>query len=80
MPSNDAHRPVRLLHLSDIHFRAGKTWDSDPVLRGLARFIEDEVAAGFAPDLVAITGDLAFSGRSEEYDLARRWLEDGLRR
>ena len=33
------NEPIRLLHLSDIHFRAGKAWDSDPVLRALARFI-----------------------------------------
>jgi hypothetical protein len=32
MPSNDGEQPIRLLHLSDIHFRAGTTWDADPVL------------------------------------------------
>jgi len=69
---------VRILHLSDIHFRSGTAWDSDPVLRALARFIAGEVAAGLAPDLVVITGDLAFAGRSEEYDLARAWLEQAL--
>ena len=32
-----------------VHFRVGKTWDSDPVLRALTRFIAKEVADGFAP-------------------------------
>ena len=32
-------------------------------------------AAGLVPDLVIITGDLAFSGKSEEYGLAQAWLD-----
>jgi len=67
--------PVRILHLSDIHFRAGKAWDSDPVLRALSRFIAGEVQGGLVPDLVIVTGDLAFAGKKEEYDLAKIWLE-----
>lgn len=70
--------PIRLLHLSDIHFRTGTTWDSDPVLRALVRFIGEEVHQGLVPDLIAITGDLAFSGKPEEYALAREWLDGEL--
>jgi hypothetical protein len=40
--ANDA-RPIRLLHLSDIHFRADKAWDAEPALRELASFVGDEV-------------------------------------
>ena len=32
-------RPVRVLHLSDVHFRASKSWDADPVLRALTDFV-----------------------------------------
>jgi len=67
MPNHATDRPIRLLHLSDIHFRADRAWDADPVLRALARFIGAEVGAGLVPDLVAITGDLAFSGQAAEY-------------
>jgi predicted MPP superfamily phosphohydrolase len=70
-----ADSPIRLLHLSDIHFRVGSTWDADPVLRASARFIGEEVRGGLAPDLVIITGDLAHAGKAEEYALARDWLE-----
>lgn len=66
---------IRLLHLSDFHFRAGTTWDADPVLRALARTIGEEAAGGLQPDLVVITGDLAFSGRADEYRLAKQWLD-----
>ena len=76
MPTTDKDQPIRILHLSDIHFRAGKAWDAEPVLRKLTGFIETEVKAGLAPDLVAITGDLAFAGIAEEYALARTWLDD----
>jgi 3',5'-cyclic AMP phosphodiesterase CpdA len=78
-PAPDASRamnePIRLLHLSDIHFRADKTWDSDPVLRALAVYIRREVGEGLTPDLVVITGDLAHAGKAEEYQLAREWLD-----
>ena len=73
--SSPTEAPIRLLHLSDLHLRADRAWDADPVLRSLARFIGEEVRAGLAPDLLAITGDLAFTGRADEYALARAWLE-----
>ena len=70
--------PIRILHLSDVHFRVGKRWDAEPVTRALARFINAEVASGLVPDLVVFSGDLAFSGAAEEYALARDWLENEL--
>ena len=71
-------QPIRILHLSDVHFRVGKGWDAEPVLRELAEFIGREVADGLVPDLVVFTGDLAFSGSKAEYDLARTWLDEQL--
>lgn len=71
-----AVRPVRILHLSDIHFRVANAWDAVPVLRALTKFVGEQVAADGPPDLVALTGDLAFSGLAEEYELARAWLEE----
>ncbi|MBX3515551.1 MAG: SUMF1/EgtB/PvdO family nonheme iron enzyme [Rhodospirillales bacterium] len=73
-----ADQPIRILHLSDIHFRVSKKWDADPVLRELANFIKREVESGLKPDLVAITGDLAHAGIAEEYKLAKEWLENYL--
>ena len=69
---------IRILHLSDIHFTAGKAWDADPVLRALAGFIGREVREGLVPDFVAVTGDVAFSGAGKEYVLARQWLTEEL--
>jgi predicted MPP superfamily phosphohydrolase len=70
--------PIRILHLSDVHFRIGKAWDAEPVTRALARFIKAEVASGLLPDLVVFSGDLAFSGAAAEYAVARDWLENQL--
>jgi predicted phosphodiesterase len=75
-PANS--QPIRLLHLSDIHFSKGRSWDADPILRHLAKRISDDVAAGLVPDLVVCTGDLAFSGQQHEYKLAKSWLESQL--
>ena len=78
MPKKSNPAPVRILHLSDFHFSSGKAWDEYPVLRDLASFIGKEVREGLQPDLVTITGDLAFSGTTEEYALAKAWLENQL--
>lgn len=78
MPTGDMDQPIRILHLSDIHFRVGKVWDADPVLRALARFVKTEVEDGLAPDLVVFSGDLAFSGKADEYALALDWLQNQL--
>ncbi|MGZ8249624.1 metallophosphoesterase family protein, partial [Methylomagnum sp.] len=78
MRSEQQQNPIRILHLSDVHFATGKAWDSDPVLRALARHIGDEVQRGLVPDLVALTGDLAFSGKAGEYALALDWLSNRL--
>ena len=78
MPKKSNPAPIRFLHLSDFHFSSGKAWDADPILRELAGFIGREVKAGLQPDLVAITGDLAFSGSPIEYALAKAWLEQEL--
>lgn len=78
MPTQNQNQPIHFLHLSDIHFTAGKAWDADPILRALARFIAQEVKGGLIPDLVAITGDLAFAATADEYRLARDWLDNQL--
>lgn len=70
-------RKIRILHLSDLHFRAepgGTAWDSTSVLGRLVADIAGLVDKGHRPDLVVITGDIAFSGQPEEYELARQWI------
>ncbi|HET7502650.1 MAG TPA: metallophosphoesterase [Kofleriaceae bacterium] len=76
-----ADRTIRILHLSDLHFRAGPggtTWDSTTVLGRLVADTAALAAEGHKPDLVVITGDVAFAGQREEYDLAKQWICDEL--
>lgn len=73
------HDPIRILHLSDLHLTTERRWDSDPVLAGLTEAIAEFVGTGLVPDIVAITGDIADKGRPEDYEEARRWIDDSLR-
>jgi cysteine-rich repeat protein len=69
---------VRVLHLSDFHFRDRTHWDASTVLGRLAADIAGLARDGLAPDLVVLTGDIAHGGKAEEYTLARRWIESEL--
>ena len=40
---------LTILHLSDFHFSDRRRWDADPVLRGLAQRIADDVSQGLVP-------------------------------
>ena len=66
MSKNAAFDPIQILHLSDSHFSEKRAWDADPVMNQLAENIGQEVSKGLEPDLVAITGNLAFSGKAVE--------------
>jgi predicted MPP superfamily phosphohydrolase len=65
---------VRILHLSDFHFRTSTTWDANTVLGRLSVDIMRLARNGLAPDIIVLTGDIAYSGKRAEYDLARTWI------
>jgi 3',5'-cyclic AMP phosphodiesterase CpdA len=59
-------QPVRLLHLSDVHFGA----EDVEALQAVEDF-----AAHIKPDAVIIAGDITQSGRRREFEAARTWFE-----
>ncbi|MFT3768078.1 MAG: metallophosphoesterase [Minicystis sp.] len=67
-PAQPAEDPIRFLHISDLHLRPQtvKRYDQDRVLDGLVTFLE-QGRASFPLDLIFVTGDLAQSGRADEY-------------
>ncbi len=68
---------ITWLHLSDLHFRAGEQWDEDVVLRNLLKDVRQRIAEdGLRPDLVAVSGDVAFCGAAEEYVLAGQFFDE----
>ena len=65
------------LHLSDLHFKARKDWRQDKVLDALMRDVIQKLPErGLVPDMVFVTGDIAYSGKDEEYALAIRCFDE----
>jgi len=59
------------LHLSDFHFGSKKDWRQDRVLDHFKRDIKGLLdKANLQPDWVFVTGDIAFSGKPEQYQIA----------
>ena len=69
-------RPIRWLHLSDFHLRASQKWSQDVVLRAMCQHIQQQRQAGAEADFIVVTGDIAFSGKAEEYAQAGSLFAD----
>ncbi|MDE0301135.1 MAG: metallophosphoesterase [Candidatus Poribacteria bacterium] len=69
-------RPICWLHISDIHLRSDKKWQQDVVLKAMCRTIEEQRKSGTVADFILVTGDIAFSGKSKEYELAGSFFDD----
>ncbi|MEZ7809334.1 metallophosphoesterase [Alcaligenes phenolicus] len=72
---------MRILHLSDIHFRAPECLDPNhdrdkPYRTRLERHLTGRVAAMGPIDAIMVGGDIAFQGDPQEYEVARTWLFD----
>ncbi len=66
---------ITWLHLSDFHFRASQTYDSDIVLQALLRDLDERIHKdNLQPDFVILSGDIAFASRPEEYALAQKFF------
>lgn len=59
-------RPIRLLHLSDVHFGA----EDETALNAV-----EEFASHIRPDAIIIAGDVTQSGRRREFKAARDWFD-----
>lgn len=63
------------LHVSDLHLTGEHSYEQDLILRTLVEAAGRLYRQGRRPDLIFLTGDVAFSGRSEEYTAATRFLD-----
>jgi len=69
--------PLRLVHISDIHFRGSGSWDLDEDQRHeLLLDIQRLVTAGGSIDGIMVGGDIAFRAAPEEYAIANKWLDE----
>ena len=69
-------RPITWLHLSDVHMRVTDEWSQRVVLGSMCEHVAELRKEGLAIDFILITGDLAFSGKLDEYKLVSDFLDD----
>lgn len=67
---------VTWLHISDFHIRGGDPYHRDVVLSALVRSVAEYRARGRAPDVIFATGDIAHSGKAQEYEIASKFFDD----
>jgi predicted MPP superfamily phosphohydrolase len=67
---------VTWLHVSDFHSRGGDPYDRDVVLRALVQSVKRFRNTGRTPDVIFATGDIAYSGKVQEYALATEFFDD----
>ena len=66
---------ISWLHISDFHFRAGGDGFSQEVsCDALARDIPLRLSDEFPLQFIVVTGDIAFSGKTSEYEIASTFL------
>jgi 3',5'-cyclic AMP phosphodiesterase CpdA len=63
-------RPISWLHISDFHICARDSWSQDLVLKAMCDSIYQQRKEGTSVDFILATGDIAFSGKADEYRLA----------
>jgi formylglycine-generating enzyme required for sulfatase activity/predicted MPP superfamily phosphohydrolase len=70
---------LTIMHLSDLHFRCGQKFDRSVVLDPLLGRLADDLKKSITPEIIIISGDIAFSGKFEEYASASIFLTDLLK-
>ena len=71
--------PLVFLHLSDIHFSRRSSTNYDPDLDLRRELVADAVRMKGKVEAcsgILVSGDIAFSGKPEEYSKARDWLRE----
>lgn len=69
----------RFVHLSDIHFgqeRQGTLPKHEAVRKALLKDVKQLAEKRGPASRILVTGDVAFSGKSEQFDIAAQWLDE----
>jgi len=70
-------QPFQILHISDLHIKANNGFDRSVVLDPLIERVEkDRRDADLNPEIVVVTGDIAYQGLEKEYGLAKLFFAD----
>lgn len=68
---NDLNRSI-ILHLSDLQLGGDSSGTACNDNSRIAKFLDEN---SIYPDFIIITGDIADKGKKEEYDFAKKWIE-----
>lgn len=60
---------ITWLHFSDIHYKDSEDFDRSRVIEALFSDLKNQAALGLTPDFVLFTGDIAYSGKAQEYQI-----------
>ena len=64
-----------ILHISDLHFRSDSGYESNSILDELVLDVISVCKEGkFKCNMIVITGDIAYSGKKDEYEKANKWI------
>ena len=67
---------ISWVHLSDFHLRTDLVWSQDVVLDSLVKDLRERYSKEGSPDLLFITGDIAYSGAADEYIQAEGFIKE----
>jgi len=69
-------KELKWLHISDFHCREGEKWSQDLVLSSLLNDVKKNYSGESSPDLIFVTGDISFSGKKVEFDMAQSFIDE----
>ncbi len=66
----------QILHISDLHISTSNNFDRSVVLAPLLKRVEKDFESGLRPEIAVVTGDIAYNGLKDEYELAKEFFDD----
>jgi 3',5'-cyclic AMP phosphodiesterase CpdA len=68
-------KAITWLHISDLHFGSPEDPNRTKVENAFFKDIERFMKSGISFQMIIITGDIAYHGKKEEYDLAAKFID-----
>lgn len=65
---------LKILHISDLHFRTNSL-PQDIVISALTKKIQALSKTDDCPNMLIVTGDVAFGGKADEYAIAKQFID-----
>ncbi len=67
---------LKILHISDLFINSRDKFDRYTILSSLIDELVSNKQKGINPEIIIVTGNVAFSGQKEEYELARGFFDE----